>query len=121
MDSKGLITHAAIFNRAAPGANTDILTTAITPKEGCAIKITALLATGSVLNMTVTDGTTTFTGGLNSSTSLNAGDWYTFTIGANPVETNSGDGNPLSYNFQVETDGIIQMLLIQESQIGTNG
>ena len=108
---KGLVTLFSDLAIAAPGANTDILSTALTPKEGSALKITVLLATGSVFNMTVTDGTNTYTGGLNASAALNAGDRYTFTVGADPAN---------SYNFQVETDGIIQCLIIQEAQFGTS-
>lgn len=116
---KGLLDRATVFNTTAPGANTDILSTAISVVEGSALRVTVALTTGSVFNVTCTDGTTTHTWGLNSSAALTAGDVFTFTIGANPTESNSGSTNTLSYNFQVETDGVIEYLSVQEAQLGT--
>lgn|SRR3990167_2958124 len=119
MSSKGLITRAALFNRAAPGANTNILTSNITPAEGSAMRVSVVLATASVFNTTITDGTTTFTCGLNASVALTAGDMYFFEFACHPSETNSGSANALGYNFQVETDGIIRYLVVEEAQLGT--
>ena len=99
----GLTVLSANFNVSAPGANTDILTTSITPQYGCALRVTVCLATASVFNVTMTQGSTTFTCGLNSSVALNAGDLYAFTFGAN---------TSTAYNFRVETDGVIRILQI---------
>ena len=117
--NKGLITHASIFNLAAPGANTDILSSSITLKEGGAWRVTVALTTASVFNVTYTDGTTTHALGLNSSVALLAGDLYTFAFGGSPIETSSGSTNTLSINFQVETDSVIELLIIEEVQLGT--
>jgi peroxiredoxin family protein len=117
--NKALNTRAVLFNRAAPGANTNILTTGITVTEGCALRVTVALTTSSVFNATCSDGTVTFTWGLNSSTALNAGDLYAFVFGAAPRETNSGSNNTLTYNFRVETNSIIECLIVEEGQLGT--
>ena len=103
--SDGLAVKSKTYAKAAPGANTNILTTALTPTYGGYFQIFVVLATGSVFNMTVTDGSTAYTVGLNKSTALQAGDGYTFTVLVDPS---------YSYNFQVETDGIIRQLLIHE-------
>ena len=97
------IRRATVFNGSAPGANTDILSSAISPKAGCVkARLTVALTTGSVLNVTATDGTTTHVWGLNASAALQAADLYDFEFGTDPA---------LSYNVQVETDGVIEQLL----------
>lgn len=97
---------AAGFNVSAPGANTDILSAAVSPQSTtCALRITVVLATASVFNYTAKQGATTFTCGLNESIALNAGDSYTFVVGAN---------SSTSYNFQVETNGVINVLNVEE-------
>lgn len=101
-----IIGQTRLFNRAAPGANTNIATTALTPAYPVsAFRITVALATASVFNVTETVGATTNTYGLNASAALNAGDVYTFVMGVN---------NSATYNFQVETDGIIRKLQVDE-------
>lgn len=107
--SDGLAVKSDNFNVAAPGANTNILSTSLTPTYGAAFRITVCLATASVFNMTVTRSGTTFTCGINSSVALNAGDLYAFTLGVSTANT---------YNFQVETDGIIRVLQIDEVSSG---
>lgn len=95
-----------VFNQAAPGANTNIFATALsTSYTTSTIRATVVLATASVLNVTITSGATTFTCGLNGSTALNAGDMYTFTFGARDDYT---------YNLRIETDGVINLLLVDE-------
>ncbi len=101
------------FNVAAPGANTDILATDIQPSpafRGSAFRVTVVLETASVLNVTATDGVTTKTWGLNTSNQLQANDKYAFVFSTHP---------DLTYNFQVETDGVISLLVVQEIQDGT--
>lgn len=116
---KGLITRAALFNRAAPGAATNILTTSITPLEGCAIRVTVCLATGSVFNVVCSNGTTTFTMSLNGGSALTADTLYAFTFASHPTETNSGSAVTLTYNFRVATNGIINYMVVEEAQLGT--
>lgn len=107
MAYQGLRAKATVFNQAAPGANTDILATAISPYDTSAtFRVTVVLATSSVFNYTVTSGGTTFTVGLNSSVALNAGDAYTFTFSVRSIYT---------YNFRIETDGVIRQLLVEEA------
>lgn len=98
----GLTVLSSNFNVSAPGANTNIITS-ITPQYGCALRVTVCLDTASVFNVTMTQGSTTFTCGLNSSVALNSGDLYAFTFGGN---------TSTAYNFQVETDGVIRILQI---------
>lgn len=105
----GSFTSTRRFNVAAPGPNTNILTTAITPRMDGVMRLTIVLATASVFNVTITNSGTTFTCGLNSSTSLNAGDLYFFSFGMNSANT---------YNFQVETNGIINILQVEECYVG---
>ena len=94
------------YTVAAPGANTDILATALTPLwDASTFYVYAVLATTSVLNYTETDGTTLYTVGLNKSVGLGSGDGYLFKF-----PTVKGN----SYNFQVETDGIIQVMRVTE-------
>lgn len=105
----GLSIRHEGFNIAAPGANANILSSSITPNYGCALRVTVCLATTSVFNVTMTQGSTTFTCGLNSSVALVSGDLYTFSFGGN---------TDTAYNFQVETDGIIRILQVDEVSSG---
>lgn len=110
-----LITRFSDVDIAAPGANTGI-TGGITPTVGCAIRVTVSLATSSVFNVTVTpDGGTKRTHGLNTSAPLNANDLYSFVFGAAIADAS---GAALSYDFEVETDGIIRYLVVEEAQVG---
>ena len=105
MANGGVGVKSDSFTISAPGANTNILSTSLTPSMGGYFQIFVVLATTSVFNMTVTRSGTTYTVGLNKSTALVSGDGYTFTV---PVST----GN--AYNFQVETDSIIRILQVNE-------
>lgn len=94
------------FDVAAPGVDTDILASDITPSNTPSIcRVAVVLATASVFKARVTQGATTFDVKLNSGAALVASCLYVFDI---PWE--EGD----SINFQVETDGIIQVLKAHE-------
>lgn len=100
------------FFKAPPGANVAIIGTSvqtaggISPSvDGTAFRVTTALTTASVLNVTATDGTSTGTWGLNSSTALQAGDLYTFVFATD---------EDLRYDFQVESDGTIEFLGVEE-------
>jgi len=108
------------YNQAAPGANLEIMTAGVvfSPKASLC-RVTVALTTASVFNVTVTDGTTEHKWGLNASGALQAGDIYVLTFGVS--STNDGDslglgtGNKaLTYNFEVETDSVIEQLLVDE-------
>ncbi|HLG42484.1 MAG TPA: hypothetical protein VI643_03885 [Planctomycetota bacterium] len=101
------------YNISAPGVNTDILATNVTPVLDGTWVVTVCLTTGSVFNLITTDGTTSFTNGLNASAALQAGDMYTFSFGVLTA---------LSYNFQVETDSVIRLLVVNEmtAAVGLN-
>ena len=95
-------------NATSVTANNDILSTDVTPQfTGSFLRVTVVLPISSVLNVTMDDGTSAITSGLNSSTALNALDVYTFDIPCTPG---------LSYNLQPETtqSSGIDLLLIQE-------
>ena len=104
MSQDGLNTVSRGYAVAAPGANTDILTTGLVPPFDGIFVVTVSLTTGSVFNVTSTDGTTAYTNGLNASVALNAGDVYTFSFG---VRTG------ITYNFQVETNSVVRFLIVQ--------
>ena len=102
----GAIRRATKFNLAAPGANTAILTSNLTPAEGATlIRVGVALAAGSVFNITATDGATAHKWGLNASAALQAADYYSFEVVADRT---------LAYNFEVETDGIIELLIVDD-------
>jgi len=105
----GSYTASRNFNVTAPGANTNILSTSITPRADGVMRLTIVLAVSSVFNVTITNGGTTFTCGLNSSTTLNSGDLYFFSFGMNSSNT---------YNYQVETNGVIRVLQVEECYVG---
>ena len=105
MSVDGMLIQSTSFNAAAPGANTNILSTSLTPKMGGAFRVTVSLATSSVFNVIITQSGTSLTLGLNASAALNAGDLYTFIFGVIPSNT---------YNFQVETNSIIRILQVDE-------
>lgn len=94
---------------AAPGANTNIMSTSITPKMSCRLRIYITLATASVVNYTETTSGVSRTIGLNESDPLTAGDEHIFDHSASPDS---------SYNYQVETNGIITKLKVEEIYTG---
>lgn len=97
------IRRAEIFNGSAPGANTDIIATDITPKSGTsAARIEIALTNGSPVNLTATDGTTTHTWALGAGITVTAETITTFHISTNQA---------LAYNVQVEIDGVIESLI----------
>ena len=104
--STGVINRVAIHEGSAPGANSDILASALVPSKAAAYRITVQLAVGSIFNVMVgKTGNTTIACALNSNTALTAGATYTFSMGVDSDQT---------YNFQVETDGQIDLLQVDE-------
>lgn len=101
---------AAVFNQAAPGANTNILAADIVPyTKTSAFRVTVCLPTSSVFNLVATQGATTFTISLNKAVALVANALYPFSFGVNDSTT---------YNFRVATDGIINVLNVEEVEGG---
>lgn len=99
------------YNIAAPGVSTNIITTSITPARGVyALRVTVALTVSSVFNVAATDGTTAHAWGLNASAALNAADLYSFefSVHADP------DSSSVTYNFQVESDGVVECLLVDQ-------
>ena len=98
---------AGQYDVAPPGANTDILASRISPTvDGSVFRIAVAVTTASVVNVSAYHATATqHTWGLNGSAALNAGDLYSFSF---PTDLD------LTYNFQVETDGTIEFLSVQE-------
>jgi hypothetical protein len=96
---------------AAPGSNTNMVT-AFTPNHnGATLDIDISLATGSIVDLRVTDGTTAYSQALWDGASLTAGQRYSCSVLA-PSMTDSGTA--LTYSIRVRTDGIIQSLIIHE-------
>src|SRR5687768_1354605 len=99
-----LVTKYAL---AAPGANTDF--GAFTPQYPVSqVRMSIAVTTSTILNLSVTDGTTGYILGLNGSVALAAGDLYTFTFPISKLSAGgdvvSASSKALSYAFQVETD-----------------
>lgn len=107
------ILKAKAYALAAPGANTNMLSSNVTIETpgSAALRVTVSLTTASVFNLRVTDGTTAYDIGLNGSVALTAGDLYSFTFSA--LKANSA-GVALEYNFRVETDGVVRFLCVEE-------
>lgn len=99
------------FNLSAPGADTAAFT-AISPIfDQSEFRFTIALTTSSVVNVTGYNGTTTHKWGLNSSSALNAADLYTFIV---PVFKTDQSDNAMVYSVEVETDGVIEFLCVDE-------
>lgn len=105
---------------AAPGANTSFLGTTVTADgvaglrpsgQATAYRVTISLATSSVLDVYVTDGSTAYTIHLNGGTALTASCFYTFTFG---VSKTTNGTTALVYQLRVATDSVIQQLAIDE-------
>jgi len=118
MPNIGIAALATVYNGAAPGANTNILTDSVkVSPSASALRITVCLSTGSVFNVRVTDGTNAHTQSLNGGTALTANCLYTFTIGARRYSSQpytAGTTAELTYNFQVATDSVIETLFVEE-------
>jgi hypothetical protein len=105
-----IVKHAL----AAPGANTDAFT-AFTPNhQGAVLDIDLSLATGSIVDLRVTDGTTAYSQALWDGASLTAGQRYSCSVLA-PRQTDAATPKTLTYSIRVRTDGIIQTLTIHEA------
>lgn len=114
---KGLLLRACAFNVSAPGQNTDILSSDLSVKEACTVNVTVALSTGSVFNVVISDGTNSHTIGLGSG-ALDADEIHNLSFQIAPAESNSGSDNDLSFNFQVATDSVIELLVVSEAQLG---
>jgi len=118
MAADQIINQATGYNVPSPGNNTNIFTTSITPVyPASALRVTVCLATTSVFNVRVTDGTTAFTMSLNSGATLTAGNLYTFAFGVHQ-KSNASPPLTLTYNFQVATTGVINFIMVEEVPTG---
>lgn len=106
--ASALVTEYA---KAAPGANTTFSTFKVSPVCGM-VRITVALTTSSVLNLTVTDGTTAYVLGLNGSVALAAGDVYSWVLPLRYTSNGDDGGTGLTYGFQVETDSVVRLLFV---------
>ena len=109
---------ATVFNGSAPGANTGITGGITFSGSAGAARITIALTTSSVVNVSCTDGSTTHKWGLNASSALNAGDVYTFSLGVSATDDGTSTGTALTYDIEVETDSVIEILIIDEIKGG---
>ena len=102
------------FNKAAPGANTNILDANVTPvqmgTDSPIFRVTACLAVSSVLNVVITDSDgNSETIGLNDNAAITADAMFREAFAVRSDYT---------YNFQVETDGEIKLLLVDQINDG---
>lgn len=109
-----VVDHVAYDNGAAPGANTGIVNayrgSAITPKYARSkLSISIVLATASIVNLSKTTSGTEVLIEMNGNSAIPALQmyWYEFPI-----------SNASTYDVEVETDGIIRQLFIQETPYG---
>lgn len=96
------------FNAAAPGANTDIFASDLAPHSDVPlIRVGVILAVGSVFKIIVKDsaGGNAKAGKYNGGTALGANQAFIFDF---PVPKGA------KINFQVETNGAIDMLTVDE-------
>jgi len=113
---------ATKFLLAAPGANTDFVTDFTVAKHCTSLRIAVCLATSSVLNLMMVDAGATsanvLAAGLNGNVALTAGALYTFSVPVTRTEDGEADdatgSNVINYNFQVETNGVINLLIVDE-------
>ena len=123
MAIEGYVLKLAYFNRAAPGANEDIIAsgqtnlvtgattmTSFQPSVDGYMAISIALATASVVNLTETYSGTTNTYGLERSATIAVLDLYGWSL--IPVSV------ACTYNIRVETDSVISRLFIAELQNG---
>jgi len=90
----------------APGAATAVLASALTPPIGCVkLVVSVVLATGSVFNVTIGNGSATNSIKLNGGTALTADCLYAFDVF---VARHTTDATPLTraVNFIATTDSI---------------
>jgi len=97
----------------APGANTNILTTDLTPdRTVSAYRLTVRCETATVFNVIIDIGASAdLVCGLNGDTALSAGCLYTFVFGVTGTTDGLKAGTACTYNFQVETDSDIFLLV----------
>jgi|GEM_PF-5802303 len=65
---------------ASVSANTNIFSSALSVSQPSRVKIIVLASASGVLTLTLTSGTTTVSGSINSGNSLTANAWYEFEI-----------------------------------------
>ena len=97
------IRRVATFNGSAPGADTDILASALTPKQGATrARITCAFSHTTKLNLMISDGSTTIAMGLNDNSTLATDAIHTFDFAVDAS---------LAYNLQLSHDGVIDQLI----------
>lgn len=102
--SDGLVQVVDLNAVGAPGANTNIPGGTVTPLFPGWIDVEVQLATGSVFNVIETPASgSNITHPAQLGVALVAAKTYTFSMPVSPRST---------YNFQVETNGIITRLLV---------
>ncbi len=121
MSSERLAAANRVYEQyalAAPGANTTFPTVASGgikfSNRASRARVFVSLTTASVLNYTVTDGTTAYVIGLNNSVALAAGDSYEFEFDVGYSVDGSEAGTRLTYGFQLETDGVVRQIIVTE-------
>lgn len=113
-----LARRAVVYNLAAPGAATDILSADLTPNhEGCSFRVVVALETASVFNHVIVDSAgspVTKTLALNSGVALLANTVYEFWCSAPKTPLTGTATGPLKHNWQVATNGVIALLVVDE-------
>lgn len=114
--------RAVVYNLAAPGAATDILSADLTPNhEGCMYHIFVVLETASVFNHVIVDSAgapVTKTIALNGGVALLANTQYEFwCTGAKTANLSGTATGPLKHNWQVATNGVIALLVVDEVRV----
>ena len=103
---------------AAPGSNTNCFT-ALTPSDhASAWRMQIAVATGGIIDLRVTDGTTAYSQSLFDGAALTAGRLYTCQFLVSSTSSLSGT-TALTYSIRLQTDSVIQTLIIDEVQGGS--
>ena len=109
----GAVLRYSAHALASPGNDTDFFTK-IAPLSSIAqVRFCISLATGSILNVSITEGTNAYAIKLNGGTALTAGIWYAFDICLSQhltVDTTKA----ITYSLQVATTGVIQHVEVWE-------
>jgi hypothetical protein len=108
---------ATCYALSAPGANVDIFTAVNVSTRCVALRITLALATTSIVDLQVTDGSTAYSLAINDGNAITADLLKTYEMPARCYKSQpytEGTTAKLSYSLRVRTNGIIKICFVDE-------